>query len=744
MSRVQASLVWVKQSLAWSNSPQSWIERIAGTLVLACAVGLILAAGTGRIGPWATLALTALLVTVVAVLSRIGWLTVFGPVLFYDMLVTARRGRYFLIRCLYSGLLLLVLFTVWANVRPFGRTTARDQAAQIGMTYFEWFTVVQLIAVVLLTPAYVAGSVAEEKERKTLEFLLATDLRNREIILSKFGSRLGNLTLFLLTGLPILSFLQFLGGVDPDLVLGGFAATAMTAVGLASLSILNSVVYKRSRDAIAITYLEVIAYVAIATVLFGFKQVPTFTIFGDVELTVAAISAVVLALAGVGAVWALIALSSKQARDSLTLSGFAITSVVAWFAIGILLYCCDWTGPFHTALNATGIGGHLPTLGDGVEVLNAGNILIVLFWKVAQAGRTGTLATIVPTVLWYYFLFHGTVCLVCVGWSVARLRALALTQSYGKTEKLRWHQRYRPPVGNLPVLWKELVVEGSLRINWMAWIAVILLVLMTVGIGVWIVTYFFWVAFFEPNVFHGGLGEAMNVWVRIAGTGVALLALIGVAIRASNSVRSEMDKDTFDALITTPLPSNAILLGKFAGSVFSVRLGWFWLGAILGLAVVFGGMHVLALPLFLGAWTIYAIVFTMIGLWFSMVCRSSMRANVYTMLTVIGVSVGHWMIWMCCGPLFLFLDMNRGLGHPAEYLAKFQLGMTPPFVLGFLAYSQESLSRDFNHSDGKQLLGFSFLGLFLWTMAGLMLWFVLIVPKFRQLTRRDQTSSELE
>jgi ABC-type transport system involved in multi-copper enzyme maturation permease subunit len=743
MSRVQASVLWFKHSLAWSNSPQSWIERIAGTLVLLAAVGLILGAGTGRIGPWSTLVLTLLFITTVAVLSRIGWLTVFGPVLFYDMLVTARRGRYFLVRFLYSVLLLAVLATVWANVQPFGRTSARDQAAQIGMMYFEWFTVVQLIAVVLLTPAYVAGSVTEEKERKTLEFLLATDLRNREIILSKFGSRLGNLTLFLLTGLPILSFLQFLGGVDPDLVLGGFAATALTAVGLASMSILNSVIYKRSRDAIAITYLMVITYLAIATVLFGFKQGP-FSVFSDPELTVAMIAATIPATLGVGAVFVLLAVSSKPIRDSITATGFAISSVVTWFLVMVLLYCYEWTGPFRWVLDAIGIGGSLPTLGDAVDWLNAGNILVVLFFRVARAGATGSLATVVPTVLWEYFLFHGALCLVCVGWSVARLRSLALMQSYGKTDKLRWHQRYRPTVGNLPVLWKELVVEGSLRLNWFAWIAVMLLVLLTVGIGVWIVAWFFWVAFFEPNMWHGGLSEVMNVWVRIAGTGVGLILLIGVAVRASTTIRNERDRDTFDALITTPLPSNQVLLGKFAGCLFSVRLGWFWLGAILGLGVVTGGLHVLALPIFLGAWVIYAVVFAMIGLWFSMVCRSSMRSTVYTMLTTIGVSVGHWMIWMCCGPLFIFLEMNRGLGHPAEYLGKFQLGMTPPFVLGFLAYSQDSLSREFNHSDGMQFLGFSLLGLFLWTMAGLMLWFVLIVPKFRQLTRRDQSSSEME
>ena len=36
-----------------------------------------------------------------------------------------------------------------------------------------------------------------------------------------------------LVGLPILSFLQFLGGIDPNLLLAGFAATIVTMVVIA-------------------------------------------------------------------------------------------------------------------------------------------------------------------------------------------------------------------------------------------------------------------------------------------------------------------------------------------------------------------------------------------------------------------------------------------------------------------------------------------------------------------------------
>src|SRR5207237_8910103 len=130
-----------------------------------------------------------------------------------------------------------------------------NEMARFAEAFFYAFMSVQFTVVGVLTPAYTAGAIAEEKERRTLEFLLATDLRNREIILSKLLSRMANITLLVMAGLPILSFLQFLGGVDPNLVLAGFAATGLTMVSLAGLSLLNSVLTKLPPAAISATYL---------------------------------------------------------------------------------------------------------------------------------------------------------------------------------------------------------------------------------------------------------------------------------------------------------------------------------------------------------------------------------------------------------------------------------------------------------------------------------------------------------
>jgi ABC-type transport system involved in multi-copper enzyme maturation permease subunit len=207
------------------------------------------------------------------------WSRLCGPVLFYDVIRNGRRGRHVIIRCLYALVLFIVLYTVFLQYRSrievvlsSGQASCSRQEvlAQLGreMTkfaeaFFILFMEAQFVGIFLLTPAYTAGAIAEEKERRTLDFLLGTELTDREIVLGKLISRLASLALIFLTGLPILSMVQLWGGVDPNLVLAGFTVSAITMLGLASLSILVSVVSRNARNAILITYLIVVGYLGI-------------------------------------------------------------------------------------------------------------------------------------------------------------------------------------------------------------------------------------------------------------------------------------------------------------------------------------------------------------------------------------------------------------------------------------------------------------------------------------------------
>src|SRR3954451_8209225 len=102
-----------------------------------------------------------------------------GPVFNVELVTTARRARYYAIRFAYG--MILLFFVVQAapptdrgleGLGEGGESSIADMAAT-GMRIFLAFAIFQGVAVLLLTPALVAGVVADEKRRKTLNYLMA-------------------------------------------------------------------------------------------------------------------------------------------------------------------------------------------------------------------------------------------------------------------------------------------------------------------------------------------------------------------------------------------------------------------------------------------------------------------------------------------------------------------------------------------------------------------------------------------
>src|SRR5262249_7761917 len=133
----------------------------------------------------------------------------------------------------------------------------------------------------LVTPVMVAGAIADEKERRTLEFLLATDLRGREIVLGKLAARVASVLLVLLTGVPVLALLQFFGGIDPGELLAMAIVSLVSLYSVSCLSVMMSSLARRGRDAILTTYLLLGGYV----VLSALAGLLISTQFNDLDVT---------------------------------------------------------------------------------------------------------------------------------------------------------------------------------------------------------------------------------------------------------------------------------------------------------------------------------------------------------------------------------------------------------------------------------------------------------------------------
>jgi ABC-type transport system involved in multi-copper enzyme maturation permease subunit len=498
-------------------------------------------------------------------------------------------------------------------------------------------------------------------------------------VLSKLFSRLGSLALLVITGLPILSILQLMGGIDPNLVVAGFVLTGLSMVSLASVSILVSVYANKQRAAIVVSYLILVAYLLLAS---SISQVP------------------------------------------------AATSYLT-------------------------------------DAFNSGNILAVLATLEADVATGKYLALTVPGLVRNYALFHILLAVVCVAWAVSRLRRLGLRQSTSVVLPLsgRVGFRIRPRVGRLPVIWKEVFVERGLRLNWIGWLSFIGLLALSFYLFAGRDSFFFdhffgrsgapfyrpqmaasfnaapwrgtvssrWselIQLFNPWLTVGNrwtqIGLFFSSWLRIAGTIVASLMLVGVAVRGSSSISAERDRETLDGLLTSPLQSHDILFGKWLGSLTSVRGAWFWLGLIWGLGLLTGSLHPASVMLIFSAWLIYAACLAGVGIWFSIACRTTLRATLYTLAFTFGASFGHWLIWL---PFLPYYGRHwSALGN----VPIIQASITPPAVLYSLSATSSEVGYSMEWEMHTILAGF---GLFAWAMAACMIWSI-TRRRFRMLTSR--------
>jgi ABC-type transport system involved in multi-copper enzyme maturation permease subunit len=435
--------------------------------------------------------------------------------------------------------------------------------------------IVQMLILLLLTPAYTAGAIAAEKERGTLTMMLATDLRSHEIVLGIFASRLANMLLFLLAGLPILSMMEFMGGVDPGLLVAGIAAAALTMLSLGALGLVNSVWSQKPRTALFRTYLWVTLYLVV------------------------------------------------------TSAGTEIISALNW---GAFPSSDNWTSPV--------------TLDNVMDWVDAGNPLSAALHLARGFGPSTPLRALLPGVLLNYARFHGVITIVCVCLAVLELRKCTLNGDLATARKTATGQRPRTAglrrawvphwvIGVWPLQWKEMIVDSGQRRGWLG----------RLGLGVLIAAIFLLpIHLFE---WFGGVAAAtealkapMNFWMRWTTTVIGTLMLVQVAVRASGSVCVERARQTLDTLLLTPLNPGGILRSKWLAIVLSPRGPWCLLLLVWALALLAGGMEVTAALGLIFAWLVYAAAMASLGLYCSVISRSTAWAILGVMMAAISLWIG--------------------------------------------------------------------------------------------------------
>lgn len=140
----------------------------------------------------------------------------------------------------------------------FGSSAAFASAA-IGQGIFAALLFLETLQVVFLAPSATAGAISLEREKQTLDMLIATPITSVAIVLGKLLSALTYVFLLIVASVPLMAVVFVYGGVGPEDVLRGYAVLLATALGLGSFGLLCSSLVKRTQAATAISIFGVLA-----------------------------------------------------------------------------------------------------------------------------------------------------------------------------------------------------------------------------------------------------------------------------------------------------------------------------------------------------------------------------------------------------------------------------------------------------------------------------------------------------
>lgn len=169
-----------------------------------------------------------------------------NPLLVKELRGRMRGARAFVVLTVY--LLLLSCFTsiiYYAYVANTSGPGGGTEMAYLGKTIFASVVIIEIFMVTFITPAFTAGAISGERERKTYELLRTTLLSARKLVFGKLASALTYMFLLILAAVPLESLAFVLGGVVAEelavaLVILLVTALAFAAIGLFFSSFLNT------------------------------------------------------------------------------------------------------------------------------------------------------------------------------------------------------------------------------------------------------------------------------------------------------------------------------------------------------------------------------------------------------------------------------------------------------------------------------------------------------------------------
>jgi ABC-type transport system involved in multi-copper enzyme maturation permease subunit len=247
-----------------------------------------------------------------------------------------------------------------------------------------------------------------------------------------------------------------------------------------------------------------------------------------------------------------------------------------------------------------------------------------------------------------------------------RLRPACLATSDGeRVAKSRGRRGWVPPLGDRPMLWKELYIErvGTLG-RFGRWLGLALVVALGGG-STALAAVIAWCRWVRPDSpWESTARDILHVSVNGAELYLSWLIQWAIGLRAAASISSEQERGTWDSLLTSPLTGREIVWGKLWGSLYAILwliaaavLAWTW-------ALLCGVTSIGPYASWVAGLLVSSAFMAALGVRTSLSCRTATRALTVTVgLWLVSIVVVNIVAAIAIGSLFLigFLAWSSAL-----------------------------------------------------------------------------------
>ena len=171
-----------------------------------------------------------------------------------------RGRRAFIVLTIYLAVLAAITYAIYlmtysavANFGGFGMPNV-NASASIGQAIFTGLSLLQILLVSFIAPAFTAGSISLEREKQTLDLLVSTPLRPGAIVVGKLLAALAFVFLMVLASVPLTAIVLMYGGAGVDDLLRQLLVLFVAAIGFGSIGLFFSALLKRTQMATVLTY----------------------------------------------------------------------------------------------------------------------------------------------------------------------------------------------------------------------------------------------------------------------------------------------------------------------------------------------------------------------------------------------------------------------------------------------------------------------------------------------------------